>query len=620
MSAIVSEKSVSPTTLRAPICCIMGHVDAGKTSLLDSIRSSSVASGEAGGITQQIGATYLQKEFIVDKSSSIKGKFSTEKIQIPGLLMIDTPGHEAFFKLRQRGSSMCDIAILAVDIIEGILPQTKEAIELLKRNKVPFVIAATKLDKVWEWESQKNSILRKSFKKQTKGAQASFEGYIESLKLSLKEEGIKSEFYLKNKEPHKVYSIVSVCSLENEGIADLVALVGYLTTNWMSKKLVSKEKLKASIMEVFIDKHLGWMMDVIVVNGKLTVGDTIFVPKTGGVQTVKIRNLLLPSSSIEMDKSKSWKSFDSVEGACGVRVIASGLENVLAGGHMYNPDDYDEGQAEAKALEEATGLLGELPKADSGIILMAETLGALEAGSYLFAKESIPVKSYQVGRLNDKLVEKMSIMMNKEEMAHKVILFFGKMPSTSSKLPSTKEGDSWSKKVLDSGLNLIHDEVIYRLIEKYQEFELKTNENITETLISRGEAVLPAKMEMLKEFLFVKGGPRHFLIGVRITFGKIYKGMPLSVTSDGKVLSLGVIESIQKDKESKDEAKIGDEVCLRISNENHLTLGRQFDEKWDLFSSQSRDSIDNLKKYFREILNREDWKMVIEQKKIFSIT
>ena len=608
MSAVVSEKSVSSPTLRAPICCIMGHVDAGKTSLLDSIRSSSVASGEAGGITQQIGATYLQKKFIVDKSSSIKGKFSTEKIPIPGLLMIDTPGHEAFFKLRQRGSSMCDIAILAVDIIEGILPQTKEAIDLLKRNKVPFVIAATKLDKVWGWESQDNLTLRKSFKKQSKEAQASFEGYIESLKLSLKEEGIRSEFYFKNKEPHKTYSIIPVCSIKNEAVADLIALVGYLTTNWMSRKLGTKGKLKASVMEVFQDKRLGWMMDVIVVNGKLNVGDTIFVPNNGGVQKVKIRNLLLPSSSIEMDKSKSWESFESVSGACGVRVIAPGLENVLAGGHMYHPDDYEEGQAEAKALEEATGLLGELPKSESGVILMAETLGALEAGSYLFGKESIPVKSYQVGKLNDKLVEKMSIMMSKQEMTHKVILFFGKL-----------SGAEWSKKVLDAGLNLIHDEVIYRLIEKYQEFELKTNENITDTLISRGEAVLPAKMEMLKEFLFVKGGARQFLIGVRVTFGKIYKGMPLSVSSSGKVLKLGVIESIQKDKESKDEAKMGDEVCLRISNENHLTLGRQFDEKWDLFSSQTRESIDNLKKYFRDTLKREDWKMVIEQKKAFGI-
>lgn len=609
MSAIVSEKSVSSTTLRAPICCIMGHVDAGKTSLLDSIRSSSVASGEAGGITQQIGATFLPKRFVVDKSSDIKGKFSTEKLEIPGLLMIDTPGHEAFFKLRQRGSSMCDIAILAVDILEGILPQTKEAIDLLKRNKVPFVIAATKLDKVWEWESQENSILRKSFKKQSKGAQASFEGYIESLKLALKEEGIKSEFYFKNKEPQKVHSIVPVCSLKNEGIADLVSLVGYLTTNWMSKKLVVKEKLKASIMEVFVDKRLGWMMDVIVVNGKLNVGDTVFVPKTGGVQEVKIRNLLLPSASIEMDKSKSWSSFDSVEGACGVRVIAPGLENVLAGGHMYHPDDYEEGQAESKALEEATGLLGELPKADSGVILMAETLGALEAGSFLFAKESIPVKSYQVGKLNDKLLERLAIIMNKEEMAHKVILFFGKL----------KEDDNWGKKVADAGLTLLQDEVVYRLIEKYQEFSLRTSENITGTLISRGEAILPAKMKMLKEFLFVKGGPKHFLIGVRVTFGKIYKGMPLSVTSDGKVLNLGVIESIQKDKESKEEAKNGDEVCLRISNENHLTLGRQFDETWDLYSTQSRESIDNLKKYFRDILVKEDWKMVIEQKKAFGI-
>ncbi|ADO67146.1 putative eIF-2/eIF-5B [Cafeteria roenbergensis virus] len=598
--------NITPT-LRAPICCIMGHVDAGKTSLLDSIRSSTIANDEAGGITQQIGCTFLPKNYIIKKSNTIKGKFSTENLTIPGLLMIDTPGHEAFFKLRQRGTSMCDIAIIAIDIIEGILPQTKEVIQLLKHNKIPFVIAATKLDKVWGWESIENTILRKSYKKQSKEAINSLEGYIESLKVELKNEGIKSEFYLKNKDPQNTHFIIPINSLQNEGISDLLAIVGYLTTNWMTKKLINKGKLKASIMEFFHDKHLGWIMDVIIVNGTLNVGDTVYVPKIGGVQSVKIKNLLLPSSSVELDKSKSWKSYDSVNGSCGVRVIASDLNNVIAGGHIYHPDDYEKGGAETKALEESTNLFESLPSATEGVILMAETIGALEACCFLFNKETIPIKNYQIGKITDKIITKLSILIEKEEIINKVILYFGKI---------TKD---LNKKVIDAGLTLINDEVVYKLIEKYQEFKLKTNKNITQILISQGQVALPVKMKILKDFIFIKGGTKHFLIGTKILFGKIYKGMNLSVTTKDNIIHLGIIESIQKDNEIKDEAVIGDEVCLKISNENHLTLGRQFNEKGIIYSTQTRRSIENLKKYFRNILTKEDWLMVIEQKKIFGI-
>lgn len=598
----MSSSTTNMISLRSPICCIMGHVDAGKTSLLDSIRASSIASAEAGGITQQIGATFISTDFIKSKTKDINGKFSTSNLSIPGVLMIDTPGHEAFFKLRQRGSSMCDIAILAIDIVEGILPQTKEAIELLKLNKVPFVVAATKLDNVWGWETKENSILRKSFKKQSKGAQSAFEGYIETLKWALKEEGISSEFYLKNKDPKKYVSIVPVCSIKNEGVSDLISLMGYLTSNMMGKKLKTKEKLKASIMEVFQDKRLGWMMDVILVNGTLNVGDNIIVPKIGGCEEIKIRNLLLPSNTIEMDKSKKWTSESSVVGSCGVRIIATGLEGVLAGGHLYSS-----GTEKERAEGEVEKLLEDLPKTESGIILMAETLGALEAASFLFAKEKISVRHYNIGKLNEKLIEKLSIMSRDEEESNKVILYFGKVE------------DDIAKRVKSFKLTLISNQVVYQLLEKYNEFKTKTIENIHDILISKGEAILPIKLEMLKEYLFVKGGSKHFLIGVKVLFGKLKKGTPLAVTKDGKVLHLGIVESIQKDGKEREEGDKGDEVCIKIDNPNNLTLGRQFDEKWEVYSHQTRKSIDNLKKYFRDILKKPDWYMIVEQKRVLSI-
>jgi translation initiation factor 5B len=130
---------------------VLGHVDHGKTSLLDAIRSSRVADREAGAITQHIGATELPVQTIQDVAGDLIQKFGFE-LKIPGLLVIDTPGHEAFTNLRKRGGSIADLAILVVDVMQGLQPQTIEAIDILKTNKVPFIIAMNKID-IWKTNS-----------------------------------------------------------------------------------------------------------------------------------------------------------------------------------------------------------------------------------------------------------------------------------------------------------------------------------------------------------------------------------------------------------------------------------------------------------------------------------
>ena len=132
-------------TIRQPIITVLGHVDHGKTSVLDYLRGTTLADREAGKITQHIGATEVPLKKIKETCGELLDLFKLD-FTIPGLLFVDTPGHEAFSNLRKRGGSIADLAVLVIDINQGIQPQTRESIEILKSFKVPFVIAANKVD------------------------------------------------------------------------------------------------------------------------------------------------------------------------------------------------------------------------------------------------------------------------------------------------------------------------------------------------------------------------------------------------------------------------------------------------------------------------------------------
>lgn len=597
----------SEKTIRSPICAVMGHVDAGKTTLLDAIRKTKYADAEAGGITQTIAATTLELNSIIRATRKIKGKFESSAARgiLPGILMIDTPGHEAFGNLRGLGANLCDISIVAIDIDEGLQPQTEESIRLLISHKIPFIVVLTKLDKVYNWRSNEDCDLKTSFKKQSKDSQNSLMGYIDGVKHDLKTKfKIKSEFYVKNKKPESVYSIVAVNSLLSEGIADLLALIVYLSTNWMTKRLnFSEDRLEATIMEVQFDKKVGWVIDVILANGRLSVGDKVFVAQQSGLKEITIRSM--------QDRGAS---LSTVTASRSIRILATGLEGTVAGTHIHR--DHDSATSELSSLE-----LGKV-HADSGVILAAPTLGALQACQELIRLTKVreaetsdlaklEIRQTHIGPIQKRDLDRWAVLSRTTEQDN-MVLYFGD-------LSDAAELTEYAK-VLD--LCLLVNPVVYKLLESFTEHFERAKKDLTAKYLKEGIVIYPFELQILKQYMFMRGGGKkqHILCGVKVVGGRLNKDMPICYVKDGEVHDLGKVLSVQKEKkEVNEEIKEGEEVCIRIENPNNYIYERHFNADTSFFSKVTRDSIDVLKDGFRDKMKKMDWLLLIRIKEEMGI-
>jgi len=519
--------NASKDNLRSPICCILGHVDTGKTKLLDKIRQTNVQEGEAGGITQQIGATYFPVEALQKKTAVVNANGSFE-FKVPGLLVIDTPGHESFTNLRSRGSSLCNIAILVVDIMHGLEQQTLESMRLLRDRKTPFIVALNKIDRLYGWKKIDNNGFQDSFNMQSKGVQNEFMDRLEKTKLAFAEQGFNSELFYENKSMAKNVSLVPTSAHTGEGIPDMLKLIVDLTQERMTNQLMYLSEVECTVLEVKVVEGLGTTIDVVLSNGVLNEGDKIVLCGTDGPIITEIRALLTPAEMKELRVKSQYVHNKQVKAALGVKIAANGMDHAIAGSRLLvvKPGD-DEDDLADDVMGDLENLLSKVSKTGRGVYVQASTLGSLEALLEFLKQSKIPVAAVSIGPVHTRDVKTASIMLEKAPEYAIMLCFDVKVD---------KEAQQFAD---DSGIKIFTADIIYHLFDNFTKHMEEINEKKREE--SKNLAVFPCVLQPIQ--VFNKKDP--IVIGVDVIDGSLRIGTPISAivqnpnTKAKEILSLG---------------------------------------------------------------------------------
>lgn len=612
----LQKKAASPSSekdLRSPICCILGHVDTGKTKLLDKIRQTNVQGGEAGGITQQIGATYFPVEAIKQKTA-VMAQYEKQTFEVPGLLIIDTPGHESFTNLRSRGSSLCNIAILVIDIMHGLEQQTLESIRLLRDRKAPFIVALNKIDRLYDWKEIPNNSFRDSFTKQAKSVQNEFFTRFEQIKLALAEQGLNSELYFQNKNLAKYVSIVPTSAVTGEGVPDLLWLLLELTQKRMSKQLMYLSKVEATILEVKVVEGFGYTIDVVLSNGILREGDRVVLCGLNGPIATNIRALLTPPPSRELRIKSEYIHHKEVKAALGVKIAANDLEKAVAGSRLLVVgEDDDEDELMEEVMDDLTGLLDSVDSSGKGVVVQSSTLGSLEALLDFLKDMKIPVMSIGLGPVFKRDVMKATTMLEKAPELAVMLCFDVKID---------KEAEQYAE---EHKVKIFNADIIYHLFDAFTAYQLKLLEQRRKDFMDY--AVMPCVLKTIQ--IINKRNP--MIIGVDVLEGAVRIGTPICAvrkdpaTNQPNILVLGKVTSLEVNHKSSDIVKKGQTaagVAMRLDNPSSAqpTWGRHVDETDNLYSLLSRRSIDTLKDpAFRDTVSRDDWLLIKKLKPVFDI-
>ena len=548
---------------RSPIICILGHVDHGKTTLLDSIRGTAVAKKEAGGITQMIGASYVAKKDIDNLAGGLAQKMKFN-ISIPGLLFIDTPGHEAFTNLRDRGGSLADLAIVVVDINQGFMPQTIESIKILKEYKTPFVIAANKIDSISGWKSQKTSSFMESLSQQPEHIKERFEEKIYGLMGKISEYGFDSERFDRATDFSRQIGIVPISAKTKEGLSELLVLIGGLSQRFLGQGLEIDEKGrgKGSIIEVKEEKGMGTTVDVIIYDGVMRKNDEIAFMSSGGVRRTKIRSLLEPN----LGGRDRFVAIDEIAAAAGVKISAPDLDGAIPGSPLEVVHDFE---AEKAGIEAQFKSVIFHKSNEAGIVLRADSLGSVEALLRLMKDAGITVKDAAVGDITRKDVLTAAVGREEEPMLSAVLGFNVKVLD-----------EAWGESK-ENGVPIIYSDVIYRLLESYQQWVKDEKERKRKEALAK--LPWPGRIKVLDGYVFRASKPAIF--GVQVLAGRVKKGYRM-MDKAGQVA--GEIREMQKEKEKVEEGSVGDELAISCDG---ICIGKNVNESDVLLTYMTPDEI-----------------------------
>ncbi|PWY98646.1 hypothetical protein BCV70DRAFT_201448 [Testicularia cyperi] len=590
--------------LRSPICCILGHVDTGKTKLLDKIRQTNVQEGEAGGITQQIGATYFPTE-VLQQKTAVLDKEQPFEYKVPGLLVIDTPGHESFTNLRTRGSSLCNIAILVVDIMHGLEPQTLESIRLLRDKKTPFIVALNKIDRLYGWEATPNGAFRDSLAKQQRATRNEFEERTNKVIVQFAEQGLNAVLYYENKNMGRNVSLIPTSAHTGEGIPDMLRLIIELTQTRMSEKLMYLSELECTVLEVKVIEGLGTTIDVVLSNGVMHEGDRIVVCGLNGPIVTQVRALLTPQPLKEMRVKGAYVHHKMVKAALGVKIAAPDLEKAIAGSRLLvvGPDD-DEEDLKDEVMSDLSSLMNSIDTSGRGVCVQASTLGSLEALLEFLRVSKIPVNGINIGPVFKKDVVRCSTMLEKaKELA--VILAFD--------VPVDKEAERLAEEL---GIKIFTAKIIYHLENDFTKYHKEVMDGKKKE--ASGTAVWPCRLRTIA--CFAKRDP--IILGCDIIDGSLRVGTPLCVvktdptTRKKTVVHLGKVTSLEINHKERDvvlKKDVGGGVAVKIEHAVHESakmFGRHFEESDVIVSQISRASIDALKAHFWDGISTDEKKLI----------
>lgn len=572
--------------LRQPVVVVLGHVDSGKTSLLDKVRGTAVQSREVGGITQHIGASFFPIETIKEITGPLYHKLSKSETQIPGLLVIDTPGHEVFANLRARGGSTADLAIVVADINKGFEPQTIESIEILRKRKVPFVIALNKIDMVTGWRKKSLSpFISEEMKNQDVNVLEMLDTKIYNVVGSLSRLGYSSEAFWRVKDFTKELAIVPVSAVTGVGIPELLAVLVGIAQQFMGRRLERhKSGARGIVLEINEEVGLGPSANVILLDGIIKQGDVVVVAKRDGAVITKIKALLLPKPLDEMrDPRDKFKPVDQVISAAGLKITSTELDGVLAGSPLYVLErKQDEDMLKQMVDSEIKSAI--ISTDSNGVILRSDAIGSIEAIMDLLKKASVPIRSADIGHITRRDIIEASAVKEKDRYLGVVLGF------------NVKVLDDAQRESQERNVKIFNERIIYNLVRTYIDWVTYQREHEESILFNEIPPI--CKFQFIRGYIFRRNDPAVF--GAEILVGKLRQKV-FVMSNNGK--KIGIIQQVQENGKAIEEATKGMQVAVSIKGP---VIGRQINEEDTFYTDLNSRQAKMLIERFYHRLNEEE--------------